>query len=370
MAHKDSTSERPKIAVLAAGGTGGHMFPAEALARELKSRGWQVILATDARGETYAHSFPADQRMELEAATFTSKNPFALLGAGLKIVKGIGQAWNMLSKVKPNIVVGFGGYPSFPTLMAAIYLKVPTLLHEQNAVLGKTNRALADQVTRIACAFPTLKMISARAQKKAAMVGNPTRPEIAALAEQPYPPLNDKIRILITGGSQGARLLSEMVPEAMARLPDPLRARLVVEQQTRPESLDHARQIYLEAGIEAHLAPFFRDMARRIGEAHLVIGRAGASTVTELAVAGRPAIFVPLKIAADDHQTYNAELLRSVDAADVINEDTVDVEALTDLLVARLADLEGLKARAERARAQGRPHATLDLAAMVEQTAR
>jgi UDP-N-acetylglucosamine--N-acetylmuramyl-(pentapeptide) pyrophosphoryl-undecaprenol N-acetylglucosamine transferase len=361
------TPRANKLAVLAAGGTGGHLFPAEALARELNGRGWRVVLATDSRGDQYAHAFPAEARLPLEAATFKPGDPIGMVRAAVKISQGVMQARAAFSKMQPAVVVGFGGYPSFPALTAALQQRRPTVIHEQNAVLGRSNRKLARQVGVVACAFPTLE--KADPKVKPIVVGNPVRPEIRALYDRPYAPPNDQIRLLVTGGSQGARLLSETVPAAVSLLAEPIRNRLKVEQQTRQESLDTARRIYADAAVEAQVAPFFRDIASRLDQAHLVIGRAGASTVCELAVAGLPSVLVPLKIAADDHQRFNARLLTDVGAAEVVNEDDVTVDGLAELLQATLSDPQKLSRMAAAAHAAATPDAASKLADLVEQTA-
>lgn len=302
-------TEKNKVCVVAAGGTGGHMFPAEALARELASRGWRVVLATDARGEQYAHAFPAEERLALDAAT--GSGPIGLLKAGLAILKGVGQAQSAFARIGADVVVGFGGYPSAPALVAAVATRRPTLIHEQNAVLGRTNRMLAPAVGSVASAFPILGRAPAKVKARAKLVGNPVRPDIRALFDRAYvaPAGDGPIHVLVTGGSQGARILSETAPRALAALPEAIRNRLKVQQQSRPETLESARQIYLEAGIAAEVAPFFRDMADRLSKAHLVIGRAVASTCSELAVAALPSVLIPLKIAMDDHQTLNLSLI-------------------------------------------------------------
>jgi UDP-N-acetylglucosamine--N-acetylmuramyl-(pentapeptide) pyrophosphoryl-undecaprenol N-acetylglucosamine transferase len=344
------------------------MFPAEALARALTARGWRIALATDARGARYAEQFPAEERIALEAATFKPGDVLGMLRANLRIQAGKAQAHKAFRRLDPSIVVGFGGYPSLPALMAAKAQRRPTLIHEQNAVLGRVNRFMAPRVDAVACAFPTLKRAPRRV--KAQVVGNPVRPDIREVHGQPYPELGGTIRILVTGGSQGARLLSDNVPQAIIALPEDLRLRVRVEQQTRMESLEHARTVYADAGVEAEVAPFFRRMAMRLGTAHLVIGRAGASTVCELAVAGKPSILVPLKIAADDHQTYNAKLLSDAGAAEVIPEPKFTPALLSETLQAMLSDPEGLRRRAEAAKSVAAPDAAERLADLVEQTAR
>ncbi|MFO0287012.1 MAG: undecaprenyldiphospho-muramoylpentapeptide beta-N-acetylglucosaminyltransferase [Brevundimonas sp.] len=351
-----------RTAVLAAGGTGGHMFPAEALARELTGRGWRVVLATDRRGETYAHAFPAEERLALDAAT--GRGPLGLLKAGVEILKGVLQARSAFARLGVEVVIGFGGYPSAPALLAALSQGRPTLIHEQNAVLGRTNRLLAGRVRAVASAFPTLEKAPAGVTPR--LVGSPVRAEIAALFDQPYVAPTDRIRVLVTGGSQGARVLSETVPQALAALPPALRDRLEVQQQSRPETLETALKLYNDAGIVCEVAPFFGNMAGRLGAAHLVIGRAGASTCAELAVAGRPSVLVPLKIATDDHQRLNARHLVAAGAAEMILEDELTVARLTGVVTAMLADPAALAARAAAARLVAIPDAARRLANLVE----
>ena len=355
-----------KVCVVAAGGTGGHMFPAEALARELASRGWRVVLATDARGEQYAHAFPAEERLALDAAT--GSGPIGMLKAGLAIMRGVGQAKSAFDRTGADVVVGFGGYPSAPALLAAVTTRRPTVIHEQNAVLGRTNRMLAPRVGGVASAFPTLGRAPEAVKARAQVVGNPVRPDIRALFDRAYvaPAGDGPIHVLVTGGSQGARILSETAPRALAALPEAIRNRLKVQQQSRPETLESARQIYLEAGVNAEVAPFFRDMADRLSKAHLVIGRAGASTCSELAVAALPSLLIPLKIAMDDHQTLNARALSEAGAARVIAEDDVTVDSLTAVLSEVLSDPARLAAMSAAARSVAIPDAAQRLADLVE----
>jgi UDP-N-acetylglucosamine--N-acetylmuramyl-(pentapeptide) pyrophosphoryl-undecaprenol N-acetylglucosamine transferase len=364
-----SPPTQARVAVVAAGGTGGHLFPAQALAEVLIARGWRVALATDERGAAYAGAFPAEQRIALSAATYRPGDPVGLARAGLVILRGVLQARSAFKSLKPAVVIGFGGYPSLPALLAAIFSSTRTVIHEQNAVMGRANRLLAPRVNAVACAFPTLLKADAKVAARAQVVGNPVRPEIRALAEAGYVPPAETIHLLVTGGSQGARLLSELVPAAVAQLPEALRARLVVQQQTRPESMDVARSTYLDALVHAEIAPFFRDMAGRLAWAHLVIGRAGASTVSELAVAGRPSILIPLKIALDDDQGQNARVLAEAGGAVVAREDGLTVDGLAETLLGLLSDPERLARMASAARSVGRPDAAERLADLVEATA-
>jgi UDP-N-acetylglucosamine--N-acetylmuramyl-(pentapeptide) pyrophosphoryl-undecaprenol N-acetylglucosamine transferase len=356
-----------KTVVVAAGGTGGHLFPAEALARAMTARGWTVILATDTRGDQYAQDFPAAERIALNAATFKTTDPIGAVRGGFKIAQGVLQARKAFTRLNPAVIVGFGGYPSLPALLAAMSQGRATVIHEQNAVLGRVNRLLASRVSAVACAFPTLE--KAPKGVKAEVVGNPVRPDIRALEDHAYAPPADRIHLLVTGGSQGARLLSDGVPAAVALLPQALRDKLVVEQQTRTESMDAARAVYRDAAVTAEVAPFFRDMAGRLGHAHLVIGRAGASTVCELAVAGLPSILIPLKIAMDDHQRFNAKLLTDAGAADVLAEDDVTPQRLADLLETLLSEPAHLAQMSAAARSVSRPDAAEKLADLVERVA-
>ncbi|MDI7773746.1 undecaprenyldiphospho-muramoylpentapeptide beta-N-acetylglucosaminyltransferase [Asticcacaulis sp. EMRT-3] len=362
-----SFADKP-LAVVAAGGTGGHLFPAEALASELISRGWEVVLASDARGAAFAENFPAKERLSLEAATFKKFDPIGMARASVKIGLGIMQARKAFKRLKPWAVIGFGGYPSYPALMAALSRKDITLIHEQNSVLGRSNRQLADKVDAMACAFPVLRMAPATLEGRVQVVGNPVRPDIRALYDQPYPAINKTIRILITGGSQGAKILSQTVPQALALLPVSLRIKLHVEQQTRAEQVAEAEAVYQAAGIEAEIAPFFNNMAERLGRAHIVIARSGASTCSELAVAGRPSVLIPLKIAADDHQTWNAEVLKSAKAAIVIREQDVTAQHLADEIRTLIEGADLLPLRAQAARSVARPDAARQMADLVERT--
>ncbi len=361
-----------KIAVVAAGGTGGHLFPAQALAEALRARGWGIVLASDERVAGLAQDFPADRRIPLSAATFKPGDPLGMMRAGFAVLNGARQARALYREVGPNVVVGFGGYPSAPALVGAILDRRPTVIHEQNAVMGRTNRMLAPHVKTIACAFPTLIKAPAKVAGQAVVVGNPVRPPIRELAELPYTPPEEggPIRLLVTGGSQGARLLSELVPEAIAALPEALRNRLMVQQQTRQESMNTARRIYRDALVEAEIAPFFRDMASRLGAAHLVIGRAGAGSVCEFAVAGKPAILVPLAIALDDDQGQNAKLLADAGGAEIAREHQLTTQSLSAALEKLLTNPQRLARMAAASRSVAIPDAAERLADVVEQTAR
>ena len=353
-------TDKPLV-IIAAGGTGGHMFPAAAFAEEMRSRGWQVGLISDARGLSYAGEFPADWKREVGAASPNMSKPWTLPGAVMKIWRGVSQATRLMKETRPPLVAGFGGYPAFPALSAARRRKVPILIHEQNAVLGRVNRFFAAKADVVASGFPRLDRLPSDVPHHS--VGNPVRAPIAARRGVPYPRTDGDLNIFITGGSQGARILGEIIPLAIAfHTPAPLRARLKVVQQVREEQIDEVRAIYEEVGLRHELKPFFSDMPDRLAAAHLVIARSGAGTVSEIAAVGRPSILIPLKIAMDDHQTANAEALVEPGAADVIVEDNLYPNLLGELIKVRLRDGGHLKVRAERARSAGTVTAAHDLA--------
>lgn len=360
-----------KIAVVAAGGTGGHLFPAQALSEALIARGWGVVLASDERVSGLAQDFPAERRIGLSAATFRRGDPIGMMRAGFAVMRGAMQARAAFREIDPRVVVGFGGYPSAPALLAAILDRRPTVIHEQNAVMGRANRMLASHVKTVACAFPTLQKAPAKVARRAVVVGNPVRPPIRALADIPYipPEPNGPVRVLVTGGSQGARLLSELIPEAVKALPEDLRRRLVIQQQTRPESMNTARRAYRDALVDAEIAPFFRDIASRLRDAHLVVGRSGAGSVCEFAVAGKPAILVPLAIALDDDQGQNAKVLADAGGAEVARENQLTVESMSGALTKLLNNPARLARMAAASRSVAIPDAAERLADVVEQTA-
>ncbi|WP_019959705.1 undecaprenyldiphospho-muramoylpentapeptide beta-N-acetylglucosaminyltransferase [Woodsholea maritima] len=359
-----------KRILIAAGGTGGHLFPARAAAEALIARGWQVKLVTDARGAVHARGFPASEIIEVEAASPSLKNPIRFVQDTLKLLKGVNQAKALMRAWQPNIVAGFGGYPAFPAMQAAKALAIPYVVHEQNAVLGRVNRVFAGSAYRVASGFERLERLPAGAAHE--VLGNPVRAHVLEARQRPYEAPHDDgpIKILILGGSQGARILSTIPPKAIARLSAPIRRRLRVVQQTREENLAEARQLYDQAGVQAVCEPFFDDMGTLYGEAHIVIARAGASTVSELAAVGRPAIFIPLAIAMDDHQSANAAEMKAAGAAEVIDEAHFTDETLYQCLEGWLMDSPALAKRAEAARLRGRPQAHEALADLIETAAR
>lgn len=359
--------EGPRPVVLAAGGTGGHLFPAEALARALERRGIAVELITDTRALTYAGAFPARAVHAVRAATPTGGSLLMKLRALVALAAGTIAARRLVKAIGPAAVVGFGGYPTVPPMLAAAWSGVPVILHEQNAVMGRANAFLARRATAIATGFAALGKAAPALRARTTHTGNPVRPAVLAAARIPYPAFDDgRFRILVTGGSQGARVMSDVVPLALARLPKPLRDRLAVIQQARGEDEARVRAAYAGAGIEAEVAPFFADLPARIAGAHLVIGRSGASTVSELAVIGRPSILVPFPHALDQDQAANAEVLKTAGAALVVPQAAFDPAWLAGEIARLMADPHAILApQAEQARAAGLPDAAERLADLV-----
>ena len=355
---------------LAAGGTGGHMIPAHALAAELKSRGHGVLLITDERGARFPGLFEGVPVHILPAGRLGG-NPIGWLKAGVSVVKGRGQAKRLYREHRPDAVVGFGGYPAFPSLLAASAMRIPTVLHEQNAVMGRVNRLLAGEAEAIGIAYDQVDRLSSRFQDKTVVVGNPVRDEIARLGELPYPPFDEvaPLKILVTGGSQGASVLGDVVPAGLGMLQPSLRHRLQVVQQCRPDDIERVRSQYAALGIPAELLTYIEDMPEKLADAHLVIGRAGASTIAELTAAGRPAILIPFPSATDDHQTANAREMTKAGGARTIQQDGFTPEVLARQIDAMAADPVALNNAAARALSVGRPHAARDLADLVERIA-
>lgn len=357
--------------VLAAGGTGGHMVPAHALALELTRRGFEISLITDKRGLAYPGLFPNMPKHVVPSASPRGWNPMVWLRALREVREGRDAAGRLYDQYQPAAVIGFGGYPSLPALWAAIRRKMPTMLHEQNAVLGRVNRLLARRVTRLALALPETRRVPGSAADRAVLTGNPVRPEILALRELPYPPLTEDgvFRVLVIGGSQGARILSDIVPRAMAMLPMHLRRRLQVTQQCRPDDLDAVRALYAKDSIPADCATYIEDMAEQLKWAHLVIGRAGASTIAELTAAGRPAILVPLPSATDDHQTANCHELVRAGGARMIVQRAFTASELAKQIQKIALEPGALANAAQRCRSVGRPDAADRMARLVEELA-
>jgi UDP-N-acetylglucosamine--N-acetylmuramyl-(pentapeptide) pyrophosphoryl-undecaprenol N-acetylglucosamine transferase len=354
------------VILVAAGGTGGHLFPAEALAVALAARGWRVHLATDHRVESYGQDFPAERIHVVPSATIT-KAPIAAARSLATLAGGLIKARRLVRRIAPAAAIGFGGYPTVPPILAASQRGVPTVVHDANAVLGRANRFLATRATAIATSFPAvggLEKLSARVVE----TGNPVRAAVRAAASIPYLDrwAGDPFRLLVFGGSQGARFFSEALPPALGKLPGDLRARLKVVQQAREEDIEALRAAYAKAGIDAEIAPFFRDLPERIAKAQLVIARAGASTVAELTTIGRPALLVPLPHALDNDQLENATRLEQAGGGWCVKQSELTDERLARLLQDLLSSPERLAKAAEKSHAMATPDAVKRLADMVE----
>jgi UDP-N-acetylglucosamine--N-acetylmuramyl-(pentapeptide) pyrophosphoryl-undecaprenol N-acetylglucosamine transferase len=353
--------------VLAAGGTGGHMIPAHALAEELIKRGHRVALITDERGAKIPGLFDGVQTHLIPAGRIT-KNPMSWVGGARAILTGRTMSLRLFETFKPAAVIGFGGYPAFPVLLAARKAKIKSAVHEQNAVLGRVNRVAARHVDAIALSYPRVERLADKFRSKAWLVGNPVRDDVIRLREQPYPLLDEEsvFRVLVVGGSQGASILSDVVPEGLSMLPLNLRRRLQVTQQCRAEDIEAVRTRYKELGIAADLATYLGDLPQRLGWSHLVVARAGASTIAELTCAGRPAILVPLPTATDDHQSANVLEMVEAGGARSIQQSQFTAKELAKQMQRLGLDPDALTNAAGRARSVGRPNATRDLADLVE----
>lgn len=359
-----------KTFVLMAGGTGGHLFPAMALAQELRRRGHAIQLMTDHRVGSYGQDFPAEEIHVVPAATPSISNPVKFVGAGLTILGGIAVAAAKLRKIAPDAVVGFGGYPTYPPMVAAWLLGIPGILHEQNAVLGRANRALTRFARVLATTFETVKYTENLTMERV-LTGNPVRDRVRAVAGKTYPFIEagGPIRVLITGGSQGARVFADLVPPAIVHLPEDLRHRLLVTQQCRPEDLDRVAEAYRKAKVNVELATFFTDLPERMAASHLVIARSGASTVTELTVIGRPAILVPLPGALDADQKNNALLVEAAGGGWIAEQATLSPQSLGTRLATLLSDPQTLARAAAAALSLGQPLAVEKLADLAERLA-
>lgn len=357
------------LALIAAGGTGGHMFPAQALAELLLAQGWRVKLSTDDRGARYAGGFPdAVERQVVKSATTARGGLSGKLAAPFKIAAGVLAARRAFRRDRPSVVIGFGGYPTIPALSAAHLMGLPRMIHEQNGVMGRVNRMFAARVHRVACGtWPTILPQGISGQH----VGNPVRGAVLDRAASPYvAPGEGALNLLVIGGSQGARVLSQVVPAAIAALPADLRARLQVSHQARPEDADQVTAAYAAAGIAAEVQPFFTDVPDRIAAAHLVISRSGASSLADITVIGRPAILIPFAAATGDHQTANAQALADAGAAHVHPESVLDADSLTRDIRAILTDPAQATAMAQAALTLARPDAARRLYDLVEEITR
>lgn len=351
--------------VLMAGGTGGHLFPAMALAQELRRRGHVIHLMTDHRVTGYGDHFPAQQTHIVPSATPSVRDPIRFLGAGLTIVWGIGVAWAKLLGIKADAAIGFGGYPVYPPFVAASLAGLPGVLHEQNAVMGRANRALGRMARVLALSFAK----TAKAEPfndRSILVGNPVRDRVRTVADIPYPAIGDTFRLLVFGGSQGARAFADLVPPAIAEMPPELRSRLRVTQQCRPEDLDRVAESYRQAKVNVELSAFFEDLPERMAQSHLMIARAGASTIAELTVIGRPAILVPLPGSIDADQKHNALVVEAEGGGWVVEQATLSPHSLGTRLTQLFREPQALQKAAAAAKSLGQPEAVAKLADIAE----
>jgi UDP-N-acetylglucosamine--N-acetylmuramyl-(pentapeptide) pyrophosphoryl-undecaprenol N-acetylglucosamine transferase len=355
--------------LVAAGGTGGHLFPAEALAAVLAQRGIAVHLATDRRTARYGGAFADETVHVVASATLRGRDPIAIMRTAARLGFGLAQAWALLGRLKPAAVIGFGGYPTVPPVLAAAWRGIPTLIHDANAVVGRANRVLAPRVTAIATTFPDVFRGEPELAAKTTLTGNPLRPAVIAAAAAPYRAAAERLRLLIFGGSQGARIMADVVPAAIGRLEPDLRARLAVVQQARDEDMGRVRNAYASLSVIAETAPFFPDLPLRMAASDLVVARSGASTVAELSAIGRPAILVPLPHALDQDQFANAGVLESAGGAIRLVQEDFTPRRLADELAALAAAPERLAVMAAAARSLGRLDAADRLADLVVKVA-
>jgi UDP-N-acetylglucosamine--N-acetylmuramyl-(pentapeptide) pyrophosphoryl-undecaprenol N-acetylglucosamine transferase len=363
----DAARVAPNFApvLVAAGGTGGHLFPAEALAAALGKRGIPVHLVTDKRAARFGGGFAEDMVHVVSSATFQSRNPIAVAKTLAALGAGFNQARKLIGRLQPAAVIGFGGYPTIPPLLAAVWRRVPTLIHDSNAVIGRANRLLAPRVTAIATTFPDVFGDTPDLAAKATLTGNPLRPAVIAAAATPYPAPGDPLRLLVVGGSQGARIMADVVPAAVGRLDPSLRARLAIVQQARDEDLSRVSHTYASLSVAAEIAPFFSELPARMAACHLVISRSGASTVAELAAIGRPSILVPLPGALDQDQFANAGVLERAGGALRLKQDEFTPQRLANEIAVLAGKPQRLVAMAQAAQSVGRLDAAERLADLV-----
>lgn len=358
-----------KSVMLAAGGTGGHLFPAFALAQELGRRGVVVDLVTDSRGDRYGTGFPARAIHTVPSATLAGRSIVGAAKTVLSLVSGVSAAFSLFGRVRPGAVIGFGGYPTFPPLVAAKLRRIPTAIHEANAVLGRANRMLAPRVSRIATSFEQTALLADSLSPRVRFTGNPVRDAVIDWSARPYRAAapDEPFNLLVFGGSQGARYFSEAVPPAIAHLTSNQKSRLRIVQQCREEDLAEVRNAYAAMGVTAELQPFFKDLPERMANAHLVIGRAGASSIAELTVLGRPAVLVPLPHAVDNDQLRNATRIADAGAGWCLEQKSLTTEKLSETVSSLMEQPAVLSGAAAAAKALGRPDAVVRLADLAEE---
>lgn len=358
-----------KLVVLAAGGTGGHLFPAEALSHALHRHGLRVVLMTDTRAAEFAGNFPAEAVHAVPAATPSGRSPLKMAGAAMTLAQGVLAARRIVRELKPALVVGFGGYPTVPPVLGAWLAGTKTMIHEQNAVIGRANRFLSGRVQTIATGFAEVGGLSPSARAKCRQVGNPVRPAVVEAASLYADPGQGRLNLLVFGGSQGARIMADIVPPAVQLLTPEERARLSIVQQTRSEDEERVQGLFAQAGVAAEIAPFFKDLPARMAKAHLVVARSGASTVAELSVIGRPSILVPLPGSLDQDQAANAAVLERAGGTIRILQPDFTPRRLAGELSELLAEPSRLTAMAAHAKSAGIPDAAERLALLVIETA-
>ena len=350
--------------VVTTGGTGGHIFPADAFAREMRSRGWSIRFLTDQRGMKYAESFSADSVIKIPSASPNFRKPLQLTVALAKLALGTVSALIRMVIKRPRLVVGFGGYSSFPVLLAALLLRIPIVVHEQNTVLGRVNRFVAKKAKAVASGFERLDRLPENSNH--VVTGNPIRQEFVENKNAPYPKYDEKLNVLVTGGSLGAQIFGEILPKSFCSLPENLRTRISIVQQALPDQIPSINELYEEHGIEAELQPFFDNIPQLLVNSHLVIARSGASSVCEIACIGRPAIFVPLKIAMDDHQTVNAKLMVEAGLAESISEDEIGIYSMSSKLLDYLSNPKKLHEKVQRNKVEVTLSASKNLSDLIE----
>ena len=355
--------------LVAAGGTGGHLFPAEALAAALARRGIAVHLATDRRAARYGDAFAPQAVHVVASDTLRSNNPVALARTAATLGAGLLQAFMLIGRLKPAAVIGFGGYPTIPPVLAGSWRGVPSIIHDANAVIGRANRLLAPRVTAIATTFPDVLSAEPALARKSTLTGNPVRPAVVAAAATPFPTAFEPLRLLVFGGSQGARVMADVVPAAIEMLDQSVRARIAVVQQSREEDLPRVQAAYAKLAVPAEIAAFFTDLPARMAASHLVVARSGASTVAELAAIGRPGILVPLPHAIDQDQFANAGVLEHLGGAIRLPQQNFTPQRLAEEIATLAAAPQRLAAMAAAARSAGRLDAAERLADLVVKVA-
>jgi UDP-N-acetylglucosamine--N-acetylmuramyl-(pentapeptide) pyrophosphoryl-undecaprenol N-acetylglucosamine transferase len=359
------------LVLVAAGGTGGHLFPAEALAAALAKRNISVALATDSRAAKLSGAFAAERVHLIPSATWRGRDPISIARTGSTLAYGLTKAFFLYGSVKPSVVVGFGGYPTVPPVMAASLRGIPTLIHEQNGVMGRANKFLAGRVNAIATGFAGVTDHDPALKAKTTCTGNPVRPAVVAAASAAFetPAPDGAFRLLVFGGSQGARVMADIVPDAIARLEPHLLMRLKIVQQAREEDLPRVRDAYVRAGVQAFVSPFFSDLPMRMAASHLVISRSGASTVAELAAIGRPSVLVPLPHALDQDQNANAKVLETAGGAIRLAQADFTPDRLAAEIASLASDQARITAMAKGAKSAGVLDAADQLAELVIRTA-